>query len=153
VVALFSGELRWRALFGVAGMGDVARPGDGRGESRAPGLEAAVGELRHGLPVALVRQRFDGREAEITPATIFDLCSVTKSFTAAAVWTLEADRRIALNQCVGEFVEALPDEIARIRIRQLLDHSSGLPDSSIPRGSPAIIRLRAITCRSLATIS
>lgn len=55
VVALFSGEHRGRALFGAAGVGDVARPVDGRGESRAPGSEAAVGEFRHGLPVAFVR--------------------------------------------------------------------------------------------------
>jgi CubicO group peptidase (beta-lactamase class C family) len=67
-------------------------------------------------------------ELKVTSSTYFDLCSVTKTFTAAAVRTLETDRRLALHQYVGEFLDALPDEIANVRVYQLLNHSSGLPD-------------------------
>jgi CubicO group peptidase (beta-lactamase class C family) len=73
---------------------------------------------------------------KITESTLFDLCSVTKSFTAAAVLQLEAENRLSLEGCVGEFAHGLPAEVARIRIRHLLNHSSGLADFLDPAGQP-----------------
>jgi hypothetical protein len=62
VVAFFSRELRGRSLFRAARVRDVARPVDAGGEPHAPGLERALGEFRHDLPVVGVGQRFDVRE-------------------------------------------------------------------------------------------
>ena len=62
--------------------------------------------------------------------SLFDLASVSKHFTAAAVQTLVKDGRLNLSQPVSQylldFVE--PEEGRDIRISDLLHHTSGLAD-------------------------
>lgn len=66
----------------------------------------------------------------VTPQTIFDLASVSKSFTALGVLLLRDDGLIELDASVQQY---LPDfkpndsQASQITIRQLLNHTSGLP--------------------------
>jgi len=61
-----------------------------------------------------------------TPDTWFQICSVSKQFTATAI-LLMADRgRVALDDRVTRWFSDLPEEWRAITIRHLLTHTSGL---------------------------
>jgi CubicO group peptidase (beta-lactamase class C family) len=62
------------------------------------------------------------------PSTVFDLGSTSKQVTAAAVALLALDGRLALDDDVRKYVPELPDHGARITLRHLLTHTSGLRD-------------------------
>lgn len=68
-------------------------------------------------------------------ATLFDICSVTKSFTAAAILQLESRGLLSFGQSLDLYFD-LPPALGRITIHQLLTHSSGLCDFLSPRGEP-----------------
>jgi len=69
-------------------------------------------------------------ERPMTTETVFDLASLTKPFaTTVAIMLLVQDGRLDLDQTLGS---AIPDfsgtDKAEITVRQLLSHTSGLPD-------------------------
>lgn len=68
------------------------------------------------------------RGVQITPATLFDVASTSKQFTAAAVILLGLDGKLALSDDVRKYVPELPDYGAPITIDHLLRHTSGLRD-------------------------
>ncbi|HSG46173.1 MAG TPA: serine hydrolase, partial [Longimicrobiales bacterium] len=63
-----------------------------------------------------------------TPATIFENGSVSKQFTAAAVVLLALEGKLSLDDDVRRWVPELPDYGQTIRLRHLLNHTSGLRD-------------------------
>lgn len=65
--------------------------------------------------------------APMDSATVFRIGSVTKQFTAAAILRLEEEGRLRLTQTVGDFLPQYP-RWSRITLRQLLNHTSGLPE-------------------------
>ncbi len=64
----------------------------------------------------------------ITPETVFDLGSVGKQFTAAALWLLVQEGRVSLDDEVQRWVPELPRLGHRVTLRHLLHHTSGLRD-------------------------
>jgi CubicO group peptidase (beta-lactamase class C family) len=66
----------------------------------------------------------------ITPRTTFELASMTKMFTAAAIMILHDRNRLSLDDDIRKFLPELPvyfkDQPATIT--HLLQHTSGLPD-------------------------
>lgn len=62
----------------------------------------------------------------ITPKTAFNIASMSKQFTAAAIGLLIADGKLDEEDDVREYLPELPDYGDTIRIRHLLHHSSGL---------------------------
>lgn len=66
----------------------------------------------------------------IDARTRFDLASVSKWFTAAAVMILVEQGRLALGDPVSRYVNAHVDSVGArpIRVADLLGHTSGLPD-------------------------
>lgn len=60
--------------------------------------------------------------------TLFPINSATKSFTGVAIMQLVEARKIDLEAPVSRYLDGLPEKWRAIRIRQLLAHSSGLPD-------------------------
>ncbi|HET6230985.1 MAG TPA: serine hydrolase domain-containing protein, partial [Longimicrobiaceae bacterium] len=66
-----------------------------------------------------------------TAATVYPIASLTKQFTAAAVMQLVEEKRIALDDPIGRHLPDLPAGWRGIRIRQLLNHTSGIPDSPV----------------------
>jgi CubicO group peptidase (beta-lactamase class C family) len=58
--------------------------------------------------------------------TIFDVGSVTKQFTAAAVLALEVDGKLAVSDSITTYLPGVPADKASITIHQLLTHTSGL---------------------------
>lgn len=94
----------------------------------APGC--AVGVYRNGeLVLARGYGLANVEDARlITARTTFDLGSAAKQFTALTVLTLEEQRRLSLDDDVRRYVPELPDYGTPIRIRDLLQHTSGLRD-------------------------
>jgi len=94
-------------------------------------LSAAAGVLSHDPPA--------GR---VGPPTIYDLASLTKLFTAAAICLLEDEGAFALEDPVASWVPTLPG----VTVRHLLEHRSGLPawqplyEAAWPgRGGPSVV--------------
>ncbi|HEY7641586.1 MAG TPA: serine hydrolase [Steroidobacteraceae bacterium] len=67
-------------------------------------------------------------DAAITPATVFHVASVSKQFTAMAIYLLAADGKLALDDDVRKYLPELHDFGRTITIRHLLHHTSGLRD-------------------------
>jgi CubicO group peptidase (beta-lactamase class C family) len=65
--------------------------------------------------------------APVTRDTVFRLASITKQFTAAAVLTLVEEGRLNLDDTLAQHVPEMPTA-ARVRVRELLTHTSGIPD-------------------------
>ena len=67
----------------------------------------------------------------VTPDTLFQYGSITKTLTSTLVLRLVQEGRVALDapvaEYVPEFAPASADLAKRITVRQLLAHSSGLP--------------------------
>lgn len=64
----------------------------------------------------------------VTPATKFQLASMSKEFTAVAVLKLKEEGKLRLDDPVGKFLPDLPQAWHRVTIRHALSHTSGLPD-------------------------
>ena len=75
----------------------------------------------------------------ITRETLFELASVSKTFTATAMLMLDERDKLSLDDDVRKYVPELPnyDPARPIRIRDLLHHTSGLPDYLSFEGVPA----------------
>ncbi len=94
----------------------------------SPGLSAAVlvdGRLIHlaGYGSANVEQ---GTPA--TADTVFELASITKSFTAAAVMLLVTDGMLRLDDPISTYIPEAPASWSEVSVRRLLGHTSGIPD-------------------------
>lgn len=66
-------------------------------------------------------------DVQVDAETVFDVGSLTKQFTAAAILRLEMDGRLSVNDTLGEHVPGLPDDKAALTLHQLLTHTAGLP--------------------------
>jgi CubicO group peptidase (beta-lactamase class C family) len=64
----------------------------------------------------------------VTAQTDFRLASLSKQFTATAVMLLVADGRLRYDDDVSTLVAGLPAFARGITVRNLLNHTSGLPD-------------------------
>ncbi|MDR1113011.1 MAG: beta-lactamase family protein, partial [Bacteroidales bacterium] len=74
-------------------------------------------------------QRADMRKKKsnaITPDTFFELASLSKQFTAAAVLKLVSEGKLSLQDTLRHFFPKLPYQ--NITIHHLLSHTSGLPE-------------------------
>ena len=92
-------------------------------------FSGAVLVARDGKP--LFRKGFGAANREWgianTPDTRFRIGSVSKQFTAAAIMRLVDERKLLLDDAVGKHVRDLPPAWQKVSIRQLLQHTSGIP--------------------------
>ena len=68
--------------------------------------------------------------APITPATVFNVGSISKQFTAMAILLLEDEGKLTLDDDVRRYVPELPDFGTPMTIGDLLTHTSGLREQS-----------------------
>jgi D-alanyl-D-alanine carboxypeptidase len=100
---------------------------------RLPGLALTV--VRDGKVATL---RTYGKaslelDAPVTRDTVFELGSLTKQFTAAAVMMLVEEGRLRLDDPITSHLPDVPETWRAITVRHLLTHSSGLQEYlSIP---------------------
>jgi len=101
---------------------------------RIPGLQiAVVKDGRVVLSEALGLANVENGVAT-TPTTRFPLNSATKSFTGVAMAQLADAGRVDLEAPLSRYLDDLPDGWRSVRVRQLLAHTSGLPDILDARG-------------------
>lgn len=72
-----------------------------------------------------------------TPQTNFRMASVSKQFTATAILLLVDQGKISLDDTLDKFFPGFPEYGKQITVKQLLTHTSGLPDYEelIPEGT------------------
>lgn len=69
----------------------------------------------------------------LTTSAVFELASVTKTFTATAIMMLVQEGKVRLEDLLSVYVDRAPAAWERITIRQLLTHTSGLDSPTVPR--------------------
>jgi len=62
------------------------------------------------------------------------IASVSKAYSAAVVLRLVQEGRLGLDDTIGQRLPALPAAWGAVTVRQLLNHTSGLPDYTRSRG-------------------
>lgn len=97
-------------------------------DHQVPGLSLAI--VRAG---AVVKSRGYGKaslelDAPATERTVYQIGSISKTFTAAAVMLLVGEGKLRLDDRVGAFVEedALPRAIQDLTLERLISHTSGV---------------------------
>lgn len=128
-----SAVVSWLAVVCFAGFPARADKVDDyiRGEmdrQHIPSLALAV--LRNGETVKSAAYGVANIEANL-PArleTVYQLQSITKTFTATAIMMLVEEGKIALDDKVTKYVEGLPACCEEITVRHLLSHTSGIKD-------------------------
>ena len=68
--------------------------------------------------------------APIRPFDSMRLASVSKAFSGAVALSLVAGGRLALRDTVGQWLRGLPPAWSKVTLRELLQHTSGIPDFS-----------------------
>ncbi|MGW1512645.1 serine hydrolase domain-containing protein [Streptomyces sp. NPDC002394] len=116
-------------------------------QASGPDLSAVIAGLpRADATAALVRVGGSGgswqgsagvhdleTNAPADPAARFRAGSVTKVFTAATVLQLAAEGRIDLDRTARSYLpELIPGRYAAVTVRQLLNHTHGIPAANLP---------------------
>ncbi len=117
-------------------------PGDGDIDAYLDQLAASgfdgVVAVRDGENIATRAFGVADRESdvEVDTETVFDIGSISKQFTAAAILHMEMDGRLSVDDTLGEHVRGLPDDKAAITLHQLLTHTAGVPNALGPDEEP-----------------
>ena len=94
---------------------------------RIPGLSLAV--IQDGVTVS--EKNYGLANAELsfpaTSDTVYEIASITKGFTAAAILLLVAEGKLSLDESLARFRPGLPDAWQTVTVRRLLTHTSGIP--------------------------
>lgn len=64
----------------------------------------------------------------VTDSTVFEIGSISKQFVSAAILLLMQEGRLGLDDPIHHHLTGLPGEWLGVTIRQLLTHTSGIPD-------------------------
>lgn len=68
------------------------------------------------------------KKIPITNSTRFNIGSISKQFTAACIYQLEAESKLNRTDIIQKYIPELPTFAAPITINHLISHTSGLPD-------------------------
>jgi CubicO group peptidase (beta-lactamase class C family) len=116
-----SGELTSRKV-------DVERVFEGLTDDQSPGLAVLIRQNGH----TLLERGYGLRDLQsghaIGSRTNFRLASCTKQFTAMAIMLLVHDGKLRYDERLTDVFPEFPDYGKAITIRNLLNHTSGLPD-------------------------
>ena len=95
-------------------------------QTRTPAIGVAV--VKAGKPILVKGYGVANLEHDVkaTARTRFQLASVTKQFTAAAILMLVEDGKLKLDAKVNDILPDLPAAWAPVTVRHLLTHTSGI---------------------------
>lgn len=96
--------------------------------TNGPAASAAVAVVRGNDTLLMRGYGFADRIATRAagPTTVYEIGSITKQFTAAAVMRLVERGKIALDDDLSKFVPSFPLQGRHVTIRELLNHTSGI---------------------------
>ena len=95
-------------------------------EHRIPGLSLAIVQSNQVVKRAVYGLANVELNAPVKPDTVFEIGSLTKQFTAAAILLLEQDGRLSVEDKISRYLENTPEAWQHITLRHLLTHTSGL---------------------------
>lgn len=97
-------------------------------KKRIPGLQLAV--IQKGKVVKLATYGMANIEHNIpaTAESIFSINSITKAFVGVAVMQLSEEGKLKVTDPISKYIDSLPAEWQKITIRDIMTHTSGLPD-------------------------
>ena len=72
------------------------------------------------------------RAIPLTTESVYNLGSITKQFTAAAVLTLEMQGKLQVTDAISKYFDGVPADKSAITLHHLLTHSSGLQSDFSP---------------------
>jgi CubicO group peptidase (beta-lactamase class C family) len=98
-----------------------------RNHDRVPGVAVAVRKNQQLVHLNCYGNANLETGAKITPDTIFDLGSLSKQFTAIAVFELLARKKLNLDDHLSKFFKGFPRYADSITIEDLIHHTSALP--------------------------
>ncbi len=64
----------------------------------------------------------------VTDSTVFEIGSISKQFVSAAAMLLVQENELGLDHPIHKYLPDLPSEWLGVTVRQLLTHTSGIPD-------------------------
>jgi len=72
------------------------------------------------------------RKIPLATDSVYNLGSITKQFTAAAILTIEMQGKLSVNDLASKYLDGVPADKASITLHHLLTHSSGLESDFSP---------------------
>ncbi|MBA2535295.1 MAG: beta-lactamase family protein, partial [Rubrobacter sp.] len=125
-------------------------PSGAQEKGRDAALDGALRSLvaRHGGPPGVIAVVQRGQHREIHTFGVRNLksglpmrandrmriASTAKAFSGAVALSLVSKDRLSLNDKIGARLHGLPKSWHKITLRQLLNHTSGIPDFSLEEG-------------------
>jgi CubicO group peptidase (beta-lactamase class C family) len=99
---------------------------------------ASVMVIKDGAPILTRSYGLASVEDDIpvTPSTNFRLASVTKQFTATSILMLADQGKLSLDDSITKFFPDFPEFANGIKIRHMLQHTSGIEDYEPLYGDP-----------------
>ena len=97
-------------------------------EDKIPGVLIGVasrGRLVHTQSYGMANVEL---RVPVSDSTVFEIGSISKQFVTAAIMLLIQDERVGLDDAIHDYLTDLPSEWLGVTIRQLLTHTSGIPD-------------------------
>jgi len=96
-----------------------------------PGLSLVV--VREGKIIKAKGYGYASLElrAPAMPDTVYQIGSLTKQFTAAAILLLVQEHKVGLDAKISQYLDGTPETWKDITVRHLLTHTSGLPSDGI----------------------
>lgn len=96
--------------------------------NQIPGL--AIGVIKNDK---IIFEQYYGTEnledsKKVSPSSMFRIYSTSKLMTNVGIFQLIEQGKLSLEDSVSKYVENLPQEWQKIKVKNLLTHSSGLPD-------------------------
>jgi CubicO group peptidase (beta-lactamase class C family) len=94
----------------------------------APGFSIGIiekGEIIYSKGIGLASLEYNIKN---TDTTVFSIASIAKQFTAACAWVLIKNGKLSLDDDIRTFLPELPEKKHIVKIRHLLNHSSGFRD-------------------------
>lgn len=102
--------------------------------SDKPGLAVSIEQSgKHVFKGALGVADISTREPLKVDNT-FQIGSISKQFTAAAILQLAENKKLSLKNTLGDFITDIPAEYASLTIENVLSHTSGLPNYNSDTG-------------------
>lgn len=106
-------------------------------DKQIPGLQLAV--ARGGKIIMTGNYGLSNLQdsVDVSDKTLFPINSMTKAFTGVAIMQLAEQGKLTVNDRIDKHLTGLPEAWQKLTIRQLMSHTSGLPN--ILRGKAKLI--------------
>jgi CubicO group peptidase (beta-lactamase class C family) len=104
-------------------------------KQQIPGLSLAV--VQAGKVVKMKGYGLANVELNVpvSPNTVYELQSITKSFVACGVMLLVDEGKLGLDDRITKYLGGLPEAWSDVTVRQMLTHTSGIPSFVQDQGS------------------